>query len=375
MNARWFLFGACALLYGFLAWSNRVELKRGKASVVSTVEMLRTRQSETSRTSIPDVTLQDAAIGKEPMVEMLTDAGVQLNVSLIEQLPTWEQVVDLYGDKPIIYGVEQACQRFQNEVPSSLAKIAPAGLFNTGTNTMANYLYKNCVNPDYEHNTTHAMQWQVPWGKHLLASKRDVQRVSDVNVLPVVMVRDPYFWMISQCRNPYRVRWPHKAKHCPNLVPNEFDIVNFPSLSTKTTVPVSISFGKKGSSFQMVSDSLVGVWNEWNREYFDLEDRPRIIVRFEDLLFRPKQLVEAICVCGGGKLKNETRFHYHADSIKAGARPESVGHHSSTTMLTAMIKYGKDQNRRTGFTHDDLNFAAQALDAEMMETLGYSIVE
>jgi hypothetical protein len=163
-----------------------------------------------------------------------------------------------------------------------------------------------------------------------------------MNVLPVVMVRDPYTWMISECRNSYALSWPHQPEHCPNLIPNEFDKDRFPRLGGKATVPVLFQLGRVGNKVDMRLDSLADAWNEWNRQYFDLAEIPRIMVRFEDLIFRPKELIEAVCACGGGRPKNDT-FQYHPENFKAGAT-NTTGHNSHTTLLTAMINFGKEQN-------------------------------
>jgi hypothetical protein len=54
---------------------------------------------------------------KEPILSLIERAGVKLDVQkdaeLIAELPTWSEVVDLYGDKPVIQGLEM-CEPFQN---------------------------------------------------------------------------------------------------------------------------------------------------------------------------------------------------------------------------------------------------------------------
>jgi hypothetical protein len=178
--------------------------------------------------------------------------------------------------------------------------------------------------------------------------------------------------MISECRNSYALAWPHQPEHCPNLIPNQFDLDRFPHLNGKVTVPVRFRLGRPNDIDEIHLNSLADAWNEWNRQYFDLSEIPRIMVRFEDLIFRPKELIEAVCACGGGIPATST-FQYHAGGFKVGA---IAGHHdSNTTLLTAMIRYGRERHRRTGFTPDDLHFMAEALDREMMHAFGYRFVD
>ena len=54
------------------------------------------------------------------------------------------------------------------------------------------------------------------------------------------------------------------------------------------------------------------------KEYLDA-DYPRLIVRFEDLQFHAKEMVDLVCQCAGAKAKNNGEFAYIVDSGKWGA--------------------------------------------------------
>jgi hypothetical protein len=61
----------------------------------------------------------------------------------------WSTVTELYGDIPIILGLER-CHEFQTDhfrFPLWDASVGTAGLFNTGTNPFAMYLEQNCKLP------------------------------------------------------------------------------------------------------------------------------------------------------------------------------------------------------------------------------------
>lgn len=152
------------------------------------------------------VSLDEVKQARKELLDILEDAGVtDIDAESMAKLPTWEQVRRLYYDHdpagPVIYGLE-TCQAFRDRIPKHDAMMAPAGLFNTGTNPLAMYLMANCEMPD---NTKDAkfrgMKWQVPWGKHMLAKYKwnntanHDEHTNKTNVLPIVLIRDPYSWM------------------------------------------------------------------------------------------------------------------------------------------------------------------------------------
>lgn len=89
---------------------------------------------------------------------------------------------------------------------SFFISIELTGMFNTGTNPFAMYIESNCVMPHNTHDSHGGTRWQVPWGKHTLASRKWTNtaghdyKVNKTNVLPVAIVRDPYSWMQSMVR-------------------------------------------------------------------------------------------------------------------------------------------------------------------------------
>jgi hypothetical protein len=160
-------------------------------------------------------------------------------------------------------------------------------------------------------------------------------------------------------------KWHHSSKHCPNLVPNEDDLDLFPYLEDH--VPVMIKYPGEAEHWE----SLVHLYNSWYRQYFDA-DYPRLLVRFEDLLFNVKELVHIVCECVGGVPRQE-EFAYVVDSGKFGpGHPEQKGG-QHTNLIGAMVKYGTDKLRFAGMTEDDLRYAYENLDLEMMMTFQYEI--
>jgi hypothetical protein len=137
--------------------------------------------------------------------------------------------------------------------------------------------------------------------------------------------------------------WPHSKKdaadqHCPNFVPNDIDFALDESLRNASSIPVLVKYAE----FERKHDSLIDHWNDYYGAYFKQDRFPRLMVRFEDLIFHPKDVVQAVCECAGGKLKHEhdgKGFQYIVQSAK-----KMVGHGKEKTgYVDAMIHYGTDK--------------------------------
>ena len=71
----------------------------------------------------------------------------------------------MYGDKPVIRGLE-TCEQYRNMVhPADLGPLVPLDCSNTGTNLLWKLMRDNC-------NIDGEVLWQAPWGKHALPSSR-----------------------------------------------------------------------------------------------------------------------------------------------------------------------------------------------------------
>ena len=93
---------------------------------------------------------------KQLVINLLKDAGVtdqEINETFLK-IPTWSQITDLYGSKPIVLGTE-TCQHYRATVSKDNMVLGVAGLFNTGTNAMNSALQNNIRN--------RVISGQVPW--------------------------------------------------------------------------------------------------------------------------------------------------------------------------------------------------------------------
>ena len=120
------------------------------------------------------------------------------------------------------------------------------------------------------------------------------------SVLPVVTVKDPFTWFPSICRHPYAVRLSSKQRtKCPRPL----------------DAPVSVAYQK---SQVLYYESLVDLWSRWHGEYYEAK-WPRLLVRFEDLLFEPRAVAGAVCDCLGGALCGNQPVRRRVDGVEDDA--------------------------------------------------------
>jgi hypothetical protein len=300
---------------------------------------------------------------KEEIYEILEQAGVkrhEIDIETRRKLPTWSQVQSLYGTEPKIYGLDR-CEAFTSSIEPSVSFFGTAGTFNSGTNLLAEMLIQNCQitkRMQVYGDDSKGMRWQVPWGKHTPVQYRE-DHVTDTdkdvplqNSIPMITIRDPYRWMRSMCKHIYGARWPHNKTSCPNVY---LDEESRPS-------PVRVKY--KQTIIQ--HKSLPGMWNDWYNAYLDV-DFPRVIVRFEDLLFYGKNVTQTLCKCGGGSPRRRQFAH-----VKSSAKLGTAAHGANkTNLLDALIQFGNDRTRLDGMTKTDLKWSHTLLDDNLMNFFDY----
>jgi hypothetical protein len=313
------------------------------------------------------------------ILNLLHEAGVELNAETYARLPQWSDVTALYGSKPVFVGLE-SCKRFQSMGIAADHFVSVAGTFNTGTNALSENLIANCHMPKRIKKygaRNRGVRWQVNWGKHTPVGDEQFRQghrtynttdpsLATDNIFPGVAIRDPYKWMQSMCRHEYGARWRHdKSRHCPNLVPNNEDRAAFPVLRplNVTSVPVRVVYAE----FERHHASLAHFWNDWYQEYVNATF-PRLLVRFEDLVFHPQLVTKTVCECAGGEM-NKRPFKYIVESAKVGSAhgPEKA----KTSYVDAIVKYGTEKSRYDGFEPADLAYLRKHLNANLMQLFGY----
>jgi len=299
-----------------------------------------------------------------------------LDASTISQLPTWENVISQYGDHPIIYGLE-TCQPYRETTLPADRMLGPAGLFNTGTNLLFQLMKDNCKIREAEHSTSHreparnGIRFHAPWGKHNPPSTHRYKNVAKMfgeginqtAFFPVVMIKDPYSWMGSECRHNYQTWWEHDfdvdgsggGVGCPNLVNKEVLEREEP---VEAMVPYPLGW--------VYYESLVDVWNKWYEEYEE-QTFPMLQTRFEDLLFHGEEVTKIACDCVGGVFTKQFR------NIEGSAKENGMlVHKGANGLVKAMLQYGNPRNRLNGMTDRDRRYASESLNGDLMSKFGYS---
>ena len=291
------------------------------------------------------VSYQEASTGKHVLLQELHQSGIsRMDLPTVQLLPTWSQVAQLYYQhakpdtcEPIIFGMER-CRAFATKHVTRQSFLATAGLYNTGTNALTYYLRANLRmkdNPLWD-----GILVQVPWHKHWFVHQREshtipyLSNVTLSTVLPIVTVRDPLSWAQSMCEQPYDVEWTQTGKVAPPQCP---------SLSQGDA---SVRLPKQKG--ETVYRDLFHLWNEWYSAYLEAaagDHLDFVIVRHEDLLYCPRQVLSKLQECSGASWKHKDgSFVYVMDQAKwEHAR---LSGRAQSNRVSAMIKHGHGQARR-----------------------------
>jgi len=194
--------------------------------------------------------------------------------------------------------------------------------------------------------------WQAPWGKHNPLAWRGDHWAPQFRapnwqpalstVFPAMIVKDCLTWMKSMCRNGYEASFKQHVQHRGDRCPSPVDL-------TATTVRFQPT---RVGKYQ----SLAHLWAEWNRAYVVNATFPRLIIRFEDLLFETERTVTTVCECVGGTMRRPFRQQDQA------TKSERDGHRGPVNDRDKALKlYGSEEERYLHYTAEDLAFVANAL--------------
>jgi len=335
---------------------------------------------------------------KGPIIDILDKADVDITPELLQDLPTWTDVTSNYGNEPIIEGLD-TCATFQSAIPLTDRLIGVAGLENTGTNLLHNVLRSFCAIPgkyerfkDIEYYKREfwktGMMSQVPWGKHKpldlrgeITNESYFKNIRADQVLPVVIIKHPFSWMSSMCRHPYQLKWAHNNKHhCPNLIPNHHDLNIKNNLDPTIPIPINVKLATNNhyDSWHETRryDSLTEMWNEWYGQYYS-DPLPRLIIRFEDLLFHTESVITQVCKCAGGELKKDVGpIHLQEQPVKTGSGHKSYSRSDRgvSGLITVLGEYGRPFNvKDSTMTMDDVEYANDSLRNDLVSNFGYKL--
>jgi len=333
---------------------NREEQQRLKAKKLKE-ERYKQKKEQQNLTVIDDLSNEAEADDKflrperQKTADKLRHMGISGEVYLTE-LPPWSQILDNFNsvtrdDEPVILGLEH-CEAFRKKTNPKHIGFGPAGLFSTGTNLINTLGRSNCLGPlGREGMSAKFGLVQVPYGKHNPADARFHHQVKAPVVpdreaiLPIVAIRHPYTWMSAMCKHSYRTRWKHNKNKCHESLYLENHIIEVPWGFKKYNETHNVT-----NSYQ----SLAHMWKDWYKPYFldeTYNQTPRLMVRHEDMVYRPEKVISKICECVGGTNRNPNPdwehpdgFEYEEESANKGKGHGKLGR---SGLLSAVIKYGQ----------------------------------
>ncbi|KAH8062647.1 hypothetical protein JL722_3574 [Aureococcus anophagefferens] len=276
---------------------------------------------------------------------------------------------------PIVDGLER-CAAFR-AASSDARRPAVAGLFDAGTNQgskeseipnfkgsylgrtnlLAKLLRANCVLPREcagvatrgapGHADASAVEAEIALFAAFHGTRKGDRLLAGCapflpQVLPVVVAKDPLAWVGSVCREPYALR--------------------FASGACAAVGDVAAPWPAGPRTYA----SLFDLWAAWHGEYLDAAT-PRLLVRYEDLLWRGEATVAAICACVGGDMTPTF------DAVAASAKDGGRGHadKARTSRGDALRRYGNATLRRAGLSEADLAALARLPDARLLRRFAY----
>jgi len=237
---------------------------------------------------------------------------------LIEKIPSWSQIEENYGPQPVISGLDH-CTAFRRRNNGKDVIIELSGKPTTGLELLGKPL-QNCDVPIIAY----------PWTERMASlsdvSDGRVQQHLNGHILQVVTTKDPFHWVQDMCRKSFE-----KKSDCTDIDP-------------------------RTGKFNY--EQFVAIWNEWNEKHLIKGmEQPSLIVRYEDILFHSRQVVESICECAGGTM-----------------RPFPFDGHFSRDTLRRIVKNGHVASRIGDFTIEELVQQGKPLEVntDVMRTFSYS---
>jgi hypothetical protein len=136
------------------------------------------------------------------------------------------------------------------------------------------------------------------------------------------------------------------------------------------------------------------MWNDWYGEYFyenytmnatmgSVESQgnltapfPRLMIRFEDIIFFPYEVTQQVCKCAGGVLGHRpddtdvanNTFHYVVRSAKTGGGHGPASQRNG--LIDSWVRYGKSDPRNE-YNDEATRIAEDALDQLIVKAFGY----
>jgi hypothetical protein len=289
--------------------------------------------------------------GKKKLLGILARAGKKnLSTKDCDALPRWSSFTELYGEKPVVLGLERCEQYRTAKARYGLDRntILVESLPHSGAAALVESLSRNIGNLTVMTGTSGEEQ-RFPRQRYFLDS-------SSPPSLPLFVARDPFRWMQRVCHLPFNAKWTRGDEgRCPNFVPSAAERRDT-RFSNMSTFHVDVIHG---DSYKEGYPSLVDLWSSYYRSYAEA-DFPRLIVRFEDLIFHAERVMELVSQCLGSPMNKTYEYYLPDRGLLDGDR------------YGRMLKlYATEEGRYSQLTLEDLLYQKYALSPALMDLLHY----
>ncbi len=309
---------------------------------------------------------------------------------------------------PVIIGLDR-CKEFRRQWGSN-ASVAVASMFNAGSNALTKNLQLNLGIPGNNRSfwimgeaNLNGFLSQVPCWKHnpIIHDEvigRQPLSIAHASVLPIVVIRDPYFWRKSMCTARYRLDWYRKNKgDCPGFFyrnatrrkDGEALLANHSIVIEKNGITFFVRDYRIQQNVKVKYPSLVDLWNAFYNQYLHASF-PRLMIRFEDTLFHLPQVIQAVQECVGAYRKRKKELlpadvensimlpghkrlpsvRVHSEAAKNHGNALKSGNASS--LMATMIKNVDAAIRLYQMSEAELEYSRRTLDPTLMQLFRYS---
>jgi hypothetical protein len=302
---------------------------------------------------------------------------------LCRRLPTWNSVTELYGREPIIVGMD-TCEMYRSQVHSTNT-IAIGGLPNTGTNSINwNELfesYKERIGHELDFNTPNIKEFS--WANQTIHVRR-IDPITGESLLPIILVRDPYQWMATTCDNHTDIRLMSEMGQisCPNLM----HLASTGNGSTTTNARQIRTTLPNGTMVHDPYSSLSDLLSRWNNHFLQA-DWPRLMIRYEDLLFHTGHVLDKIMECLSGQHASPNTQYQQKESVTSSLpsttsssflrrpsgniwRPDE-DIEIDNDFVEALVRNGKHTHRTLPVNEHDSEYLWSALNRNLIQVFHY----
>ena len=313
--------------------------------------------------------LPPSCAGKERLLMAYLLSNTAIPKGLCDSLPTWEDVVHIYGTEPVFLKDCGNITMTKGYFPYSQVKIS--AMPNTGIGLLKRLIEHNidAITPDLTHDPrTDSLQ-----RKNIMWEVGDQQFY-----FRIVLVKDPYFWMESMCLTPadFVDYDGFNEDDCATLGSNIMGEFKAKGMDVHSYLPGVPKKSKPGETDSF--NSPVEYWNKWvsgftvDEEPDDTESTtPYIVIRYEDMLFHPGVVMEELSKCVGTQPHVDLTLPGLKKIEKKRLTKKPTSGLLDRDYINALAIYSSAQRRTDAMPESTLDHFREKVDPKLMDLLKY----